>query len=385
MLPKVAALAARLQNRRQETLSVPEMEEIGAEVGLDPAFIRQALSELSETGPVAIREMPSRRTEFQSVVGALMLPLLWSVLSAVGVYAWSTRFPYSPDFHLFMHQHLTQVFLGSTFTVGAVGMALGLLAGKKKTGAVAGLLTVIASLPAVTQLFPLYSDPLSVLWALLMAPLTGFIGWQGARIREHYYPLPSAKQPVSRQEWLNLLFLLERRLELQKGHRTFLSLDVVASSEMKQSASELAVEYSFGEYRAWVEEIIRKHGGAVQIAAGDGVMGVFAAEASALRAARAFQEELARFNAERNRLPLPFRLRCGVSAGEVAVDENTPIGDLQSPVIDRAAALQKRAEPGDILVAGPLAASALVELGPMAPLPDPVAGEIAFSWRAGKR
>lgn len=46
-LRKVAALAQRLQSDRQETLSVHEMEKIGAEVGLKPVFIRKALGRLT--------------------------------------------------------------------------------------------------------------------------------------------------------------------------------------------------------------------------------------------------------------------------------------------------------------------------------------------------
>lgn len=46
-LRKVAALAQRLQSERQETLSAHEMEKIGAEVGLEPVFIRKALDRLT--------------------------------------------------------------------------------------------------------------------------------------------------------------------------------------------------------------------------------------------------------------------------------------------------------------------------------------------------
>jgi hypothetical protein len=55
---------------------------------------------------------------------------------------------------------------------------------------------------------------------------------------------------------------------------------------------------------------------------------------------------------------------------------------LNSPVLDRAATLQKRAEPGDIVVGSEVAAAALVELGGVAALPELVNGERAFSWKA---
>jgi len=152
---------------------------------------------------------------------------------------------------------------------------------------------------------------------------------------------------------------------------------------MKQGAPELAVEHSFGQFRLWAGEVVRACGGEVQSAAGDGLMAMFAADAGAVRAARRLQEDLPRFNAGQNRLALPFRLRCGISAGEVAIEEGMPLGHLHSAVIDRAASLQKRAEPGDILVSGELAAAGLTELGGLAPLPEPAGGQPVFSWRAG--
>jgi class 3 adenylate cyclase len=220
--------------------------------------------------------------------------------------------------------------------------------------------------------------------ALLGGPIAGSLGWWGAKIREQYFPLPSAKQPVARQGLLNLLFTLQRQLEGQKQHRAFLSVDVAGSSEIKRSAPELAVELPFGQYRAWVEEVVRAHGGEMQCTAGDGVMAIFPTDVGAVRAARQLQEQLPRFNAEQNRLAQPIRIRCGISAGEVAIEQGTPLGHLQSLVIDRAAALQKRAEPGDIVVSSEVAGVALIELGTLAPLPETVAGEPAFASQMGR-
>jgi class 3 adenylate cyclase len=192
---------------------------------------------------------------------------------------------------------------------------------------------------------------------------------------------PVIPQELSREELLHLLFELYRRLEAQRQHCAFLSVDVVHNSEMKRSGTPLTVEYSFGQYQRWVIEVVQRQGGEIQSAAGDGMMGLFHSDAEALRAARQLQEELAHFNAEHNRLPLPFRIRCGVSAGEVAMDAGEAIGHLQSSIIDRAAALQKRAVPGGILVSGEVAATALMELGPVTPVDEPIGGEPAFAWK----
>ena len=95
------------------------------------------------------------------------------------------------------------------------------------------------------------------------------------------------------------------------------------------------------------------------------------------------QQEISQFNRSINsRMPLPLCIRCGMSAGEVALDETMPIGHLQSPVIDRAAALQERAQPGEIVVSSELAAHALVELGQISPYPELILDEQAFIYQS---
>ena len=90
------------------------------------------------------------------------------------------------------------------------------------------------------------------------ASLAGWLGTQGARIRAHYFPFSPMKQEMSRSELLELLVALQHRLEGQKEHRAFLSVDVVASSDVKRTAPELAVEYSFGQLQRWIEEVARE-------------------------------------------------------------------------------------------------------------------------------
>ena len=153
---------------------------------------------------------------------------------------------------------------------------------------------------------------------------------------------------------------------------------------MKRSADELLVEYSFNQYRRFVEEIVLAEGGQVQSTAGDGTMAMFPNDTTAVRASLRLQDELAAFNAQHNRLPRPFQVRCGINAGEVALMPGAPIGHLQSTVLDRAAALQKSAQPGDIVISGDLSAEGLAALGRYGRHPDsPEGGVRGFSWRAG--
>src|SRR5438105_3690762 len=125
---KVAALASRLQQQQsqhQEELTARELESVGAEVGLEPAFIQQALSQVDAQSQAAGQER-SRRAEFWSMVGAFAFPLLWGTLAYLC--------GFSPGLMRF-------------FTLVApapMALLLGFLAGRKGAGFTAGLALVLA-------------------------------------------------------------------------------------------------------------------------------------------------------------------------------------------------------------------------------------------------
>jgi class 3 adenylate cyclase len=186
---------------------------------------------------------------------------------------------------------------------------------------------------------------------------------------------------VSRQELLDQVMTLQAELQRQKQRRTFLSIDVVDSSHLVQSGSELAAEHTFNVFKMWLETIVRRNGGEIQSSAGDGAMCIFADDASAIRAARQLQADLDMFNQNRNRLPLPFRIRCGISAGSVPIEEGAPIRDIQSPAIYRAAQMQKQAQPGGIVVSEEVSAAALQELGDLSLVENTAETQGALEWR----
>src|SRR5438094_10522081 len=79
VLQKVTALAERLQSRQHETLTAREIESIGAEVGLAPAFVRQALTLLTaEPPPVPLKEGVKRR--FWTRAAPWAIPPLWAFI-----------------------------------------------------------------------------------------------------------------------------------------------------------------------------------------------------------------------------------------------------------------------------------------------------------------
>jgi class 3 adenylate cyclase len=330
-LRKVTALATRLQQRSQEMLTASDMEAIGREVGLDATFIREALAHLTRrAAPPAPHAAPAyrvRRRESMPPIAKAWFASAWCIPAALAP----------------------------------------LMAGLHAPGELIGAFQMLG-------------------WGAYI-----FVGimlkghWQADALQEAP-PQPAIADPqqkMSRAQLLDQLFSLQRALEAQRQHRAFLSVDVVGSSEMKRDAPALAVEYTFTQYRKWVDETIRGSGGKMQIAAGDGVMAMFESEAAALRAARELQEGVGRFNATANHLGVPFRLRCGAASGDVAIDDGATLGDLQSPVIDRAALLQKSAAPGQVRLSSEMIAAALIVLGQVQPASEPVAGEAAFAWQAG--
>ena len=326
-LRKVTALAQRLQAQDRETLTAQEMEQIGAEVGLNPNFMRKALAQVTAT---------ARQIEVPPV--KVTKPTLHALMAAWWAAGWTLPFLLMmADFRV----HPGEKFPGFFFLGWGIYLGVGVFFSK------------------------IYNTP-EVEAEAALAP-------------------PQPQQNVSRAALLDALFTIQGALDGQKQHYSFLSVDVAGSSGMKHGEQELAVEYSFLQLQNWLEETVRAYGGELHSAAGDGMMCIFNNDAAALRAARALQAGLPQFNVERNRLSQPFRLRCGVSAGDVALDRNTPFSRQHSPVIDRAANLQKSAQPGDIVVSSELAAAGLVELGGLAPLPNPVQNEPAFSWRAAQR
>jgi class 3 adenylate cyclase len=313
---KAVELASRLQLEHRETMTAQEIESIGREVGIDPAFIQQALVQLTEQQTM---RQPRKRT------------ISASKKKAVAAAWWAAGWTLP----------LILVILGSTAFHGSVSAALFFLG-----------------------------------WAI-------YIGG-GIVISVDAAHSQASPPRLSRAALLDTLFTLQRALEGQKRHCAFLSVDVVGSSDMKRTANELSVEHSFSQFRRWVEEVVQANGGTVQSAAGDGMMCMFYEDAAAVRAAAHLQKGVPQFNASLNRLPVPFRLRCGVSAGEVAIEEGVPLGHVHSSIIDRAAQLQKRAAEGDIVVSSEVAAAALIELGGLTALPDATDGQPAFSWKMGR-
>ena len=201
------------------------------------------------------------------------------------------------------------------------------------------VLGVILRLPAV--------DPTML---LLFALSGAFGGAMLFRIVNKNRGKLGLKDPqAERQELLRQLVELQDKLRSGEQSVTFLSVDIVGSTKMKQQSDPLSVEFTFNEYHRFAEAVARKHQGRVHSTAGDGVTLAFESPQSAFAAAKNLQAGMIELNTFRNKIGVPIVVRCGVHTGTVVAPESGNIKSLNfASVIDIASHLQKNCPPGGI-------------------------------------
>lgn len=181
--------------------------------------------------------------------------------------------------------------------------------------------------------------------------LGGLVGYLGGKYGERLLRIRFQQDPQARREYL-LRQLIELQEELKKGERsaTFLSVDVVGSTAIKQKSGALEVEYTFGEYVRFVSGTAAEFGGQVHSTAGDGVLLAFENPQDAFSSARRILARSLEFNSFRNRTGQPFELRCGIHTGTVVAPKGDASNVNYSEVIDISAHVQRLAPPGGIAI-----------------------------------
>jgi class 3 adenylate cyclase len=190
------------------------------------------------------------------------------------------------------------------------------------------------------------------------------------------------RDPVQdRQELLAQLHQLREKLHSGEQSMTFLSVDIVGSTKLKQNADPLAVEFTFNEYHQFVERAARKYGGRVHSTAGDGAICAFDHPQQAYGAARNLQSGLIELNTLRNKLGVPISIRCGVHSGTVVAPDASDVTSLNfAEVIDIAAHLQKVTPPGGIAVSEAAASGLIGGFDAVGPARAEVEGVQAAIW-----
>ncbi len=154
-----------------------------------------------------------------------------------------------------------------------------------------------------------------------------------------------------RERLLRQLVDLQEKLREGEQSMTFLSLDVVGSTKMKEGADPLSLEFTFREYHKFVEMAARRFGGRVHSTAGDGVTCAFPHPQQAFQAARFIQAGIVELNTFRNKIGVPIRLRAAIHSGTVVAPPGQDISKISfAHVIDIAAHLQKASPVGGIAV-----------------------------------
>ncbi len=157
---------------------------------------------------------------------------------------------------------------------------------------------------------------------------------------------------------------------------TCLFVDVVGSTDLTLKLGAERLKRELGVAFTELSGIITAHGGTVEKYVGDAIYAIFGApiahEDDALRALRA-AEALRQWCISGAAHGHPFTVRVGIETGEAVVDLEAAANTRQQmsvgAVVNIAARLQQRAEPGEILV-GPTAREATAGVAELEPLPE---------------
>lgn len=159
------------------------------------------------------------------------------------------------------------------------------------------------------------------------------------------------KDPVKeRHALLQQLLDIQDKLKSDEKFVTFLSLDIVGSTQIKGENDPLSVEFTFNEYHKFVESLSSRYSGRLHSTAGDGVTVAFDDPKNAFGAARAVLAGMFEFNSFRNRTKKAIELRGGLHTGSVLAPGQDITSVNFAHVIDIAAHLQKVSPVGCLAV-----------------------------------
>lgn len=245
--------------------------------------------------------------------------------------------------------------------LGAVGVYNVAIARERKIAAVSGAILgsvfyLMRSVFAAVMGLQIWSEPYVIVPVAAIGAALGI--WIHKLATQNRSKL-GLRDPVDeRQNLLRQLHELREKLHSGTQSMTFLSVDIVGSTRMKQVADPLAVEFTFNEYHHFVERVTEKHGGRVHSTAGDGVISAFDSPAEAMLAAKHIQAGLMELNTFRNKLGSPIVVRCGIHSGTVVAPTAGDVTSVNfSDVIDVTASLQKHAPAGGIVISEAAAAT----------------------------
>jgi len=184
---------------------------------------------------------------------------------------------------------------------------------------------------------------------------------------------------IDRQELLKVFAETKRKLDTLGRDLSFLSVDIVSSTAMKQSEEPAAVQHDFDEYRRLVERVLLSRKAIKSTWTPDGMMACFSDIDDAVQAGQDVIHVLAEFNRSVKLIRADFSVRCGVNSGFVYFDESTPLEAMCDRAIDIAGHMQKYAEPNTVAIARTII-EPLRDVDGFAPTQRVVDGYEVYSW-----
>lgn len=161
----------------------------------------------------------------------------------------------------------------------------------------------------------------------------------------------STTKPSDRKQLLKEFADLKSKLDNMGQQLAFLAIDVVDSTGMKRDEDKHLAAYDFDRYNVFVDSCLKEHGVVKYAKTPDGIMSCFRTVDGAVGAAVCLLERLKSFNQNEKKIKHDFLIRCGINAGFVYVDEDTPLEQVSDRVIDIAGHMQKYAKPNCINIA----------------------------------
>lgn len=186
----------------------------------------------------------------------------------------------------------------------------------------------------------------------------------------------------NRNDLLRLFAETKKKLDSAGKDLSFLSVDVVDSTGMKQGEEKAIIEHDFKEYKKFVMDKLTVNGAVKSAWTPDGVMICFPSVDAAVRTARDIITGLAAFNKHVKSMKEDFKVRCGINAGYVYFDDSMTMEEMSDRVIDIAGHMQKQAGPDTICIAKP-AIEPMYENDGFVPASKVVDGYEVYVWGNG--
>jgi class 3 adenylate cyclase len=191
----------------------------------------------------------------------------------------------------------------------------------------------------------------------------------------------TADSEQARERLLKRYREIEKALKASKRKQcTFLSIDVVGSTQMKVGELETEIAATFQAYEEMLRKIFEQYGAWKQAWTPDGVMICFLDRELAVGAAQRTLQSLKKFNESENTLRTPFRVRCGLNEGEVPIYEDSRLEKVADHVIDVAGHMQKQAAPDTLRLSSDVY-SVLANKAGFQPVQAVVDGYEVYEWK----